>query len=201
MTQKDQQTATKIKEVAKSLFKKKGFKETTTREIASEAGTNLALVNYYFGTKEKLFKSVMLETMDEFFGQIKGVMNSEHPFEEKVDLLVGNYIDLLTDQPELPVFLLSELRQAPENILARIDMPKGIGSSTFFQELKQRSPEGVHPIHMLLNLLSLTVFPFAAKPMVQAMTSTDDKAYYVLMEQRRSLIKLWFMNILSPPQS
>ena len=52
-------TEEKIIRAADKIFTQKGYAATRTREIAEEAGTNLALLNYYFGSKEKLFRNVL----------------------------------------------------------------------------------------------------------------------------------------------
>lgn len=49
----------KILEKATQLLGKKGFEGTSVREIAKAAGVNVAMINYYFGSKEKLFKSLL----------------------------------------------------------------------------------------------------------------------------------------------
>ena len=54
-------TEQKIINAANKIFSLKGFAATKTREIAEEAGINLALLNYYFGSKENLFKIVVKE--------------------------------------------------------------------------------------------------------------------------------------------
>ena len=59
-------TEIKIKDAAKFLFLKKGFSATTTREIAKESNINLAVLNYYFTSKRKLFEIIMLETLYDF---------------------------------------------------------------------------------------------------------------------------------------
>lgn len=53
---KDQSTEQKIIEAARTVFTKKGFAATRTRDIADEAGINLALLNYYFGSKKSCLK-------------------------------------------------------------------------------------------------------------------------------------------------
>jgi AcrR family transcriptional regulator len=55
MELKDSSTEDKIKNAAKIVFHKKGYAAARTRDIAEEAGINLALLNYYFRSKEKLF--------------------------------------------------------------------------------------------------------------------------------------------------
>ena len=63
----DVDTQTKIKNAARLMFHRKGFAATRTRDIAEEAGINLALLNYYFRSKQKLFDIIMMETMQSFF--------------------------------------------------------------------------------------------------------------------------------------
>lgn len=43
-----------ILDVAEELIAKKSFKETSVREICSKAGINVAMISYYFGSKEKM---------------------------------------------------------------------------------------------------------------------------------------------------
>jgi AcrR family transcriptional regulator len=55
MTNTDKSTEEKIKQAARDLFQEKGFSATKTRDIAERSGINLALLNYYFRSKSKLF--------------------------------------------------------------------------------------------------------------------------------------------------
>src|SRR4051794_24037459 len=92
----DFSTEEKIKEAAKKVFMKKGYGATRTRDIAEEAGINLALLNYYFRSKDKLFELVMLEKVQKLFGVIAPVITDEHmDLENKINMLVSNYIDML----------------------------------------------------------------------------------------------------------
>lgn len=200
MSEKDLNTASKIKEAASRLFTEKGFGRTTTRDIATEAGVNLALVNYYFRSKDELFKTIMLETVQGFIGQLRVLLNDEKTFEEKVELVVGNYIELLKQRPDLPIFMLSEMRNHPQEMAAKLGIDKLIHEVKFFQELAQRCPDGVHPIHLFMNLLSMTVFPFIGKPVITTATGMNDEVFMMMMEQRRALIPQWFLSMLKPQE-
>ena len=46
------------------IFGRKGFKAATVREICKSAGVNLAAVNYYFGDKVGLYRTVVVELME-----------------------------------------------------------------------------------------------------------------------------------------
>ena len=117
----DLSTETKIKNAARVVFHKKGFAATRTRDIAEEANINLALLNYYFRSKEKLFDIVMLETMQGFFRSIADVFNDETTsFEGKIDVLVATYIDLLIANPDIPLFIFHELRTQSGELIEKL---------------------------------------------------------------------------------
>ena len=77
MTEKEISTEEKILEAASEVFTEKGFSGTRTRDIAEKAGINLALLNYYFRSKEKLFEQVMKAKILIFFGQILPIITNE----------------------------------------------------------------------------------------------------------------------------
>ncbi len=84
----DLSTEEKIKEAARKVFTQKGYAATRTRDIAEEAGINLALLNYYFRSKEKLFEIVILEKIHILLGKIGPAMMDEHTsIEQKVECL------------------------------------------------------------------------------------------------------------------
>lgn len=60
MTKDDLSTKEKILAVANDLFAKNGFDGTSIREIAKEAGVNLAAISYHFGNKEHLYKEIFI---------------------------------------------------------------------------------------------------------------------------------------------
>ncbi len=84
----------KIKEAARGIFTQKGFLATTIRDIAAEANLNVAAINYYFRSKEKLFEFIMDETIGRLFNKIEPVLNNENMgVDEKIEICVGYYID------------------------------------------------------------------------------------------------------------
>ena len=74
---KEASTEQKIKEAARKLFTQKGFAATRTRDIAEEAGINLALLNYYFRSKQKLFDLIMMENFRQFIGGLAANFTDE----------------------------------------------------------------------------------------------------------------------------
>src|SRR3954453_21008733 len=102
----DTNTEEKIKKAARVVFHEKGFAATRTRDIAQEADINLALLNYYFRSKQKLFDIIMLETLQGFARSLLEVFNNpDTTLEDKIDIFAERHIELLMQNPRIPIFM------------------------------------------------------------------------------------------------
>jgi AcrR family transcriptional regulator len=193
--EQDLSTEEKIKEAARNVFTRKGYAATRTRDIAEEAGINLALLNYYFRSKEKLFELIMMEKMASFFGTIAPVLaDTTLSLEQKIASIAEKYTRVLTENPDLPLFVLSEIRLNPEQFVNRLPVAK-ILESHFIKQLQERRPD-LHPVHFLMNILGLTVFPFIVKPVLLTSGTLNEKAFNARTEERISLVPKWMNAIL-----
>lgn len=191
----DLSTEERIKEAASIVFTRKGYGNARTRDIAEEAGINLALLNYYFRSKEKLFQIVMAERIDKLFGVLGPILNDESTtLEQKLEKITENYINMLLEHPDLPIFVLSEIRNNPDQLSNRFQARKHLTESVFVKQLIARRSD-VNPFHFLMNLLGMNLFPFVAKPVLQPILGNED-AYRQLMEQRKMLIPAWMKMML-----
>ena len=189
-------TESKIKDAAKIVFHKKGFTATRTRDIAEEAGLNLALLNYYFRSKKKLFEIIMMETLAGFMQNIALVFNDESlTLVQKIETIADKYIDLLIEEPELPIFILSEMRNDPQAYANKMPIAKMILQSDFAKQFQQAFLDNkvneANPIHFIMNLLSLIVFPFAASPMMKLVGNLNNNEFEKIMLKRKKKIPVW----------
>jgi len=196
MPTKDTSTEEKIKEAARKVFMQKGYSATRTRDIAEEASINLALLNYYFRSKEKLFHQVMQEKLQQFFGVLLKIINdSSTKLETKIDLIVSNYIDVLSENPELPLFVLSEMKAHPDTIKKILPVQKITPQISFMEQLKDKRPD-LNPIHFLMNILGMTIFPFVAKPAFSLISATSKSELEAVLKERKKLIPIWVKAML-----
>ncbi len=192
----DQSTEEKIKEAARIVFTRKGFAATRTRDIAQEANINLALLNYYFRSKEKLFGLIMLEKMQNFFGFIGPIIYNEGlSLDLKIEAIVSNYIDLIQDNPDMPFFILGESRNNPEIVMNAMPRKDFLKNSFFIKQLKEKKPDQ-DPYQFLLSMLGMTIFPFLMKPVFQKITDIKDAKFKQMMTERKKLISVWCNAIL-----
>lgn len=188
----DSSTEEKIIEAAREVFLEKGYAATRTRDIAEKAGINLALLNYYFRSKEKLFQLVMVEKLQQLFSVVLSMVNNDElSLEQKLDTLVENYIDLLIENPDLPIFILSEIRANPETFKDRLQVQHILRNSSLVKQIRDKRPD-VEPVHFIVSLLGMTIFPFIAKTIL----FSDSTKFNIMMEQRKLLVAKWAKTIL-----
>ena len=198
---KDISTEERIKAAARKVFHQKGFAGTRTRDIAEEAGINHAMLNYYFRSKEKLFEIVMMETMAQFFKGVNLMLNDENTsLDEKIDLIVSNYVDLLLKEPELPTFILNEVRPNPQAFVEQNPIKEALTHSVLTRQYAEAVARGeiTEPnlMQAILNVIGLVIFPFIAKPILTSIVNIPEEQYKALMLQRKTLIPQWIKAML-----
>ena len=197
----DPNTETTIKSAARAVFHRKGFAATRTRDIAEEANMNLALLNYYFKSKKKLFELIMLETLTTFFQTMGIVFNdAKTTLEIKIELIAEKYIEVITAEPEIPLFIMSEIRSHGAAVLEKLPVVNVILQSHFIKQYREGVKHGKitesNPLHFLMNIMGLVVFPFIASPMIKKVGRLNDRQFDKLMQERKKLIPVWIKAIL-----
>lgn len=78
---------------AVELFAEKGFEGTSIRDLAAQAGVNVAMVNYYFGSKEKLFENMVEIKASYTRGMLDEIAkNNGYTDIQKIELIIDCYI-------------------------------------------------------------------------------------------------------------
>lgn len=92
------------------LFAEKGFEGTSIRELAAKANVNVAMVNYYFGSKEKLFEAMIELKASYMKGIIEELVKDKTKSEiEKIDTIIENYVTRLLSNPNFHRVLHQEM--------------------------------------------------------------------------------------------
>jgi AcrR family transcriptional regulator len=80
-----------ILEAAEKLFSELGYEGASTRQIAKEAGANMAMINYYFGSKEGVFVEIMSQRIADFKNQLHEIKKANVTVMEKLLLVIERY--------------------------------------------------------------------------------------------------------------
>ena len=195
-------TEEKIKEAARRVFTRKGYAATRTRDIAEESGYNLALINYYFRSKEKLFDIIMLDNLHLFIHSVMAIVNDPATtLQEKIEILISHYIDMLIKNPDIPIFVLSEINANPAKLASKLGFSKvQHGNIYLVKQWKElaatKNAPKINPLHIIMNVLSMTIFPFVASPLLRNRTGISIEEFNKLMEERKQLIPVWINAIM-----
>lgn len=207
----DGETERRILDAARTVFIRRGTAGARMQEIAAEAGVNQALLHYYYRSKERLAAAVFEQFASRLFPAILAIIGSDLSIDDKIDQLIGTYLDNLTRNPFLPGYLLSELHHQPERVAQFLSaitdgqQPDSKLAPAFAKlgaQIQERVQAGtmrdIAPKQFVVNLISLCVFPFAARPMLSIVLGMDDVAFMHFIEQRRWELPSFFRNAIRP---
>jgi AcrR family transcriptional regulator len=182
-------TEQKIKEAARKVFMEKGFDGTTTRDIAEVAGINQALTNYYFRSKEKLFQLIFDDIYREYFQEIFSIMAQPLDLRTKIPLLLEAHFDLFDQNPDLPLFLLSEMRRHP-GLLTPPNKDRPV--FFFLRQLQQAADEGlirpIAPMHVLQLVMANIQFMYLSRPITTEISNWDEAAHTEFTRRHKDIV-------------
>ncbi|HJU64847.1 MAG TPA: helix-turn-helix domain-containing protein [Gemmatimonadaceae bacterium] len=208
--ERDQDTEHRILDAAHAVFLRRGTAGARMQEIAREAGVNQALLHYYFRSKDRLADAVFQRAATGFMPPVIQVLASDTPLEQKVERVVQLEIDHLSRSPLLPAYLISEMHHDPDRarqfMLAVTGLAPEQVRPRVFDTLRRQIDERVRagtmrpiaPEQFAMSLLSLCIFPFAARAMMMLLTGTDQKGFERLMARRRRELPAFFLGALRP---
>jgi AcrR family transcriptional regulator len=206
----DGDTEQRILDAAHAVFVRRGTAGARMQEIAAEAGVNQALLHYYFRSKDRLSRAAFERAASEFMPTVIQVLASDTELEAKVARIIELELDHLARAPYLPGYIISEVthhperarqlitavtRQAPEDI-----RPKVV--AMLRKQLEARARSGrmrpIAPEEFIVNLMSLCIFPFAARPMILEMLGMDQRGFDQFIARRRQDLTAFFLGALRP---
>jgi AcrR family transcriptional regulator len=207
---RDTDTEQRILEAARTVFLRRGTEGARMQEIAREAGVNQALLFYYFRSKERLSAAVFQQIASRIFPALVQVLSADISLDQKIDGVIGVYLDNLSRNPFVPGYLISELHHHPERVQQLLAGaigadPQAVLPSllkTLEKQIDERVRAGtmrrIQPRQLVINLISLCIFPFAARPMLSIVFGMDDVAFARFIGQRRKTLPEFVRNALRP---
>ena len=189
-----QNTEQKIIEAAEQEFLIKGFVGARTTSIAAKAGVTHAMFHYYFRTKEKIFEksiSLKLELLTRLIMDSISLENLS--LEEKLQRIIDSHIDFVSENPELPGFLVREIFNNPERfeiLKVRFETFAPLIIQNLQKELDKGNEEGkyrkIDARMLLIDIISLNIFPYMAAPLINSILTgfmTDNENFKELRKK------------------
>jgi TetR/AcrR family transcriptional regulator len=190
-------TEAKIRDAATKVFLDKGYDGATTRAIAQESGMNLALVNYYFRSKEKLFAEVFGEMIRLFMEGMVEVFNRPISLKEKIIAIIDHDFEMFKSNPGLVIFVLSEVHRNPErffNLINR-DSMKIIfeKNSLMHQQFQQAIDLGliraINPDNAMFIIMSSMQTLFSSKTLMIQLNNLSESDFNEFANTQKEITK------------
>ncbi len=192
----------KIFDAAHEIFVQKGMDGAKMQEIADKAGINKALLHYYYRSKEKLYEAVARAIIGRAAPMISRLIESELSLEEKIRHFIDFYIGIISKNPFIPLFIISEINKHPEHFFEAI-LPAELPKPQFFirqveEEIAAGKIRPVNPRHLVINIVSMCVFPFIAKPMARFALGLNSAELKLFLEERKEQVTEFVLAALRP---
>lgn len=184
-------TEFRILEAARHIFLQKGFDGARMQEIADTAQINKGLLHYYFKSKDALFYRVFGIAFDAMMRRIAEVLNADRPLLEKIDHFCGTYIGMMARNAYLPRFVIHEISKHPDRFVSQLGKHHHLPDlQVFSKQVEQEAAAGrirpIDPRQLLVNMLSLAVFPFLAQPMIQMIHNMGKNEFEQFVKVRKT---------------
>lgn len=190
-------TENRILVAAEREFMLKGYAGARTTAIAEAAGVTHAMLHYYFRTKDRLFETVVRGKI----GALRDIMlaslgNPAVPLFDKLEDTVSRHLDFIAANPDLPRFMISEVFPYPDRmpvVLDTIMHHAPLVVDALQRQIDDYAARGlcrrVDAGMLMLDIVSLNIFPFMARAMVNPLLNglMEDTDAFVAARKRENI--------------
>jgi AcrR family transcriptional regulator len=179
-----------ILEAAHAVFLEKGLAGARMQEIADRAGINKALLHYYFRSKEKLSALIIDRAISVILPRVMAVLDTDVELFDKIRLVVDHYLTFVSRNSFLPLFIVNEVNRNPQFFFRAVVEKERRTSTNSVGQVEEAVAQGrIHPIssaQLFMNVMSLVIFPFLGKPIIQVGLGLSDEDFKREMKHRRT---------------
>jgi len=192
-------TEEKILESAQYIFHHKGFDGARMQEIADKAEINKGLLHYYYKSKDKLFESVFNIALKQMLGRLDITLKEDIDLFTKIEKLAENYITVLSKNTFVPNFVFQEINRNPEFFNEKFKKFNSLeGIKKFEKQIEEETSKGtiieIDPKQLIINIISMSIFPFMAKPMAIGILDISEKEFNIIIEKRKTEVAQFTIN-------
>ena len=193
-------TEEKIFNAARLVFQQKRFTGARMQPTADEAGINKAMLHYCFKNKELLFQAVFMNAFGQLAPQINEIFTSNETVFEKIKKFTDSYISFVIQNPHLPAFVIQEMNNNQQFVISFLNNENKPNPSQFVLQIEKEIQDGIiiniNPKQLLLDIFSMTAFPFVAQTLVKGILQISDSEFNLMMEERKTTIANQIINTI-----
>ena len=191
----------RILAVAKDLFVKKGFDETSMSDIAVAAGITRPALHYYFRTKERMFQAVFGGILESLAPSIEEILDQDTTAMEKISRLVDTYTEKFIQEPSLPLFIMMEIQRDAGHLVetashVRIMQYASRVAGYFRSEMDKGNINRVPFYPLFYTFFGLISYPFLTRNLLDAVSGTSGSDFEAVMRSWKRYVVFHLGNLL-----
>lgn len=169
----DSPSKDQILDAAERLFAQQGFSRTTIKHLGQAAGVNSALLYYYFGDKERLYRAVLERLVTRLISRTLGRLGADASPALKIRGFIEAQVETFIADPQLPQLFMREMldhdaSHAVEQIqhLAATSF-KGLCDTIAEGQRQGAFRSDIDPKFAAISTVGQVVYFFVARPAVR----------------------------------
>ena len=186
-----------ILNAAEFEFLTNGYEATKTTQIAKRAGVTHAMLHYYYQSKENLFNKIFEDKIETLKAPIVALaQNKDIDLRDRIREIIELHFDFLKTHPDLPHFLINEMRSNPQLIKILREKVGDTLRETFATiqtEIDEYVAKGImKPISafdLFLDIVSLNVFTFISLPIFRHIAYDEEKEQQLIENRKKEIIQ------------
>lgn len=202
MSRKNPDRRTVILKIALIEFAQQGIAGARLQVIADRSGVTKAMIHYYFDSKQNLFNEVFREAYGVVMAGLLDILETEKPLFQKIEQFVDEAIERFHREPALVDFIMNSLNRSPDTTVSLMQELMDYDAGIFEKQLEEAASDyEIAPVesrHVILNMFSLCMFPYAGRRFMSELLKMEDEQDYIeLLEQRKGLTTDTIINWLA----
>lgn len=196
-------TRDRLLAASRELFLKRGFAATSTRAIAAEAGCNLSLIKYYFGSKEGLLREMLLVQYDAIGSEVRTQSDHAGPAADRLAEVIASIAGRVDENRDLLRMMIRELSTAESPMIQEIAGLVRKVQTPIIGLLEDARRNGeirdVDPRMAGVTLAGMLMFYHLAYPVTSILVGS--RSPETLKNLRDTVARIFLHGILNPPPS
>jgi TetR/AcrR family transcriptional regulator len=194
-----------ILEAAERIFGDEGLAGARTDAIAAAAGVNKALLYYYFGSKDGLYRAVLEAYLADFNRRAMEVLSSQGSARALLLRYINLHFDLVAAHPHHgPLF--QRTLMTDQKLLVRLGREYFLPRAKALLKVIERGMRTgefrrMDSTHAAISLISLIVFYFSSAPVMRAVSGIDPYTKANVERRKKEVLKFIRYALFKNPES
>ncbi|MEN6618011.1 MAG: TetR/AcrR family transcriptional regulator [Rikenellaceae bacterium] len=203
-TDKYGETEKRILEAAREVFLEKGMDHTKMQDIANAANISRTALNYYFRTKENLYKGILEQIFYTIIPSVESIISRRIPILEKIYAIIDVYDNMLRENRSFPRFVFTELQRDPKLVITCFKENEGAQRyvekliTLINNEMENGNIRKIALEQVASTFFSVLVSPYLLNPAICEFLGTGNPVSNQMLDEHKGVAKEIMKSLLKP---